>query len=293
MTMTTAIVTGATGFVGTYLITELLESGVSVTALFREGSPNISRLPSEVKIECDFAKLEPADVFYHLAWEDASGVGRGNAVTQSRNAELTLAALETAHRIGCGKFVALGTVYEKFAPQIRAAGKFGGSDFYVLSKDYTHAMTEKLALKLAVPFVWAEICHPVGQLIKPEQMMAYVISNLLGGKSPAFGPAKTLYDIVAVEDVALGLRLLGEYGLKNREYYIGSGNPRVLAAYLEDVRQILETETSVGIGERPADGLCFEESWFDIAPIAEETGYEPKVSFEQAVRNVADWVKTK
>jgi nucleoside-diphosphate-sugar epimerase len=289
--MKNAIVTGATGFVGVHLVTDLLSRGVRVTALCRENSPNLERLPSEAeKVYC-LDKLPKADVFYHLAWEGASGPGRGDAALQARNAELTLRALMTAHQINCGKFVALGTVYENLAPQIKESGKAGAPDFYILSKEYAHSVANQLAYKLGMEFIWCKICHPIGRFIKPEQLMAVVVSGLLGGVTPAFGSAATVFDIVAVEDIARGLRLLGGCGpLPGREYYIGSGAPKSLRDWLEETRRILGSDVLIGFGERPDDGLRFNESWFDIAPLAEATGYAPRVGFADAVKTVKEWI---
>jgi nucleoside-diphosphate-sugar epimerase len=118
--------------------------------------------------------------------------------------------------------------------------------------------------------------------------MACVIASLQAKKSPPLGPCTALYDIVAVEDVAYGLALIGEAaGLKHREYYIGSGKPKPLRAWLAEARQALGAQAPLGFGAKEDDGLRFEEGWFDIAPLQEDTGYAPRVSFAEAVRNVA------
>jgi nucleoside-diphosphate-sugar epimerase len=287
-----AIVTGATGFIGVHLVAELLTHGSRVTALCLKDDPALSRLPTEVGIEYDMQDLPEADVFYHLAWQSASGQGRGDALIQSRNACMTVDALLTSYRLGCRRFVALGTIYEKLAPQIIASGKVGGADFYILSKEYAHSMANQLGYKLGIEFAWCTICHPIGRLIKPEQMMASVVSKLLEGTSPPLGPCLTTYDIVAVEDVAQGLRLLGEAGeLSQRAYYIGSGSPKPLRAWLEEARRVLGAGIPLGFGEREDDGLRFDESWFDISPLQRDTGYAPLTGFAGAVQNVAQSMK--
>jgi len=290
----TAIITGATGFVGVHLVEELQSHNVDVTALCREGSQNMDRLPPGVETAYHLDDLPSADVFYHLAWEGASGIGRGDATLQARNAELTLHSLLAAHRLRCSRFVALGTIYENFASQIKASATSGSADFYILSKEYAHSMANQLAYKVDMDFVWCKICHPIGRFIKPEQMMAFVISSLLAGVKPSFGPALTSYDIIAVEDVAQGLYLVGCCeSLTKWEYYIGSGFPQPLYKWLEETRNILDVNVPIGIGEKPDDRLQFDENWFDIMPLATETGYAPTVSFARAVDNVARWVKHK
>jgi nucleoside-diphosphate-sugar epimerase len=281
--MKSAIVTGAAGFLGTHLVNELLLHNIEVTALCREGSRNLERLPVGVRIEYRLDALPRADVFYHLAWESASGAGRANAELQSRNAVFTVIALEAAARIGCGKFIALGTVYEKLSGQVTASGAFGGSDFYILSKEYAHVMADKLAYKLGIDFMWCTVCHPFGRYVKREQMLASVVDRLRRGETVEFGLGTEYYDITAAEDLAYGLRLAGEKEAWRREYYIGSGEPRTLREYLEETRQILETDTPVIYGARPDDGLRFDRGWFDITPISRDADYAPKKQFAEMV----------
>ena len=285
--MKSAIVTGATGFIGIHLVEELLACGVRVSALCRENSPNRDRLPHTVEVFADMEALPKADVFYHLAWDGASGSERRDALKQEINTGLALRAQLCALNCGCGRFIALGTIYERLAPQIMASKNFGGSDFYILSKSYAHSMANQLAYMLKQEFVWCTICHPIGRLMKRDQLMAIVISDLLAGKKPALGPARTYYDIVAVEDVARGLRLLGQTERVGREYYIGSGSPKPLYEWLEQARLALGADTALGIGALPDDGLRFDKRWFDIAPLKALTGYAPQVGFERAVATAA------
>jgi nucleoside-diphosphate-sugar epimerase len=294
--MKTAIVTGAAGFVGVHLCEELVSNGILVTAICRTGGSAINRLPHEVTvINCNmdsYATLSDinADVFYHLAWDGATGEGRGNARLQSQNVQWTFEALEAAKRLGCGKFIAAGTVYERLLSQIIGHNGFRQADFYLLSKQYAHSMCAKLAAKIGIEFVWATFFHPIGKYIKCEQMMAYAIKGLLDNIAPTFGPAREPYDITAVENIAYGLCLLGEKQLSKNEYYIGSGSPKILLEYLEEAKAILRSDTVLKIGGRSDDGMRFDFSWYDTSALVDDTGYIPKASFEQAVRNTANYL---
>ncbi|MBC5743051.1 NAD(P)-dependent oxidoreductase [Lachnospiraceae bacterium MD308] len=295
--MKSAIVTGATGFIGTHLCSELLKNNIKVTGLARKDSGNIKRLQDVNLVWCgmddyDSFEGEKADTFYHLAWEGATGIGRDDEELQVKNITRTMKALKAAKRSGCRRFVALGTVYENLVPQILMESRHRKPDFYLLSKQSSHHICTKLAEKLGIEFVWATIFQPIGRYIKKEQVMTYAIASLLSGEPPEFGPAMEPYDITAVEDIAYGLRLLGECRLTRKEYYIGSDSPMLMKEYLKRARKVLGVDTELKIGARADDGLRFSYDWYDISPIKKDTGYSIHVGFEQAVVNVAEWVKS-
>ncbi len=293
--MKKAYVTGASGFVGTHLCEELKKNGYEVNAIVRPGSLNTERLGEIKIISCgmdDYDKLigDSADVFFHLAWEGTTGTGRDDEDLQIRNIQRTAAALRAAKRLGCKRFVALGTVYEKLVPQILAEPLHRKADFYLLAKHSAHEMCIKLAEKLEIEFVWATIFQPLGKYIKHDQVMAYTINSLIAGTSPKYGPAREPYDILAVEDLAMGLRLIGECNGPKKEYYIGSGSPMLMKDYLEKTKEVLNSDTELNIGAMPDDGLRFSFDWYDIISLQEDTGYAPKTGFDQAVRNAAEWL---
>lgn len=296
--MKSAIVTGATGFIGTHLCKELIKNHIRVTGLIRHDSTNVARLPDDVGIiRCsmdDYGTFSgsSADTFYHLAWEGATGAGRDDEALQVRNILRTVEALKAAKRAGCKRFVALGTVYENLVNQILSEPQHRKADFYLLSKQSAHYMCLKLAQKLDIEFVWATIFQPIGRYIKREQVMAYTINGLISGSIPEFGPAREPYDITAVEDIAYGLRLLGACDLSRTDYYIGSGKPMLMKDYLQQTKDILKVDTGLGFGVRPDDGLRFSFDWYDISAICKDTGYSAKTGFDQAVRSVANWIRS-
>ncbi len=295
--MRTAIVTGATGFIGTHLCRELTGNNIKVTGLARHDSIHTERLKDADVIWCgmdDYDGLEgaAADTFYHLAWDGTTGAGRDDEELQAKNILRTIKALKAAKRVGCKRFVALGTVYENLVPQILSDRVHRRSDLYLLSKQSAHYMCLKLASKLNIEFVWATIFQPIGKYIKKEQVMTYTVAGLLSGDPPEFGPAMEPYDITAVEDIAYGLRLLGECDLSKREYYIGSGAPMLMKEYLQRTKAVLKSNTPLRIDALEDDGLRFSFDWYDITDLQKDTGYHIQTGFDKAVLNVADWVRS-
>ena len=298
--MKRAIITGATGFIGVHLVNELLSHNVEVIALHHQGDKDINRLPAETTtITCsmdDYTKLPGLlddngfDAFIHLAWEGATGPGRADEAIQTKNAYRTLEALKAAKAVGCKKFVGVGTVYENFYSQMAEAPSFRNPAFYIMGKKFTRDMARQLAYKLEIEFTWCTFCHPVGKLIKPDQLLAYAIKSLLDGTSPTFGPAKDWFDIVHVEDLATGLYLAAKNNLSYPACFIGSGKPRVLSDYLNELPKILGVDLTVGIGERPDDGLRFDKNWLDATQFIKDTGFAPKYDYSRIVLDVRDYL---
>ena len=81
--MDKAIVTGATGFIGKFLVRELIKQGVDVIAVVRKNSKNISEIESlPVKIiKCNVSNFKflpdliterDIDAVFHFAWQGVS-----------------------------------------------------------------------------------------------------------------------------------------------------------------------------------------------------------------------------
>jgi nucleoside-diphosphate-sugar epimerase len=296
--MKKTIISGATGFLGFHLSAALIKQGIDVFALTRRGTANAARLPKGVTvIPCDMDEYEKLpellngtqpDIFYHLAWEGATGPGRADAELQTLNVQRTLSALIAAKASGCKKFIAAGTVYENFYEQMVSAPVFRNASFYIMAKRFARDMARQLALKAGIDFVWCTFCHPVGRYMKPEQLFAYAVKSLMEGNSPAFGPAEDFFDVIDAEDLAYGLYLAGEKNVSQSEYFIGSGEARPLKEYLAALPQILGVNTDVRIGQKPDDGMRFDPRWFDGEKFEKDTGFKAKVSFEEAIRRLKE-----
>lgn len=48
---------------------------------------------------------------------------------------------------------------------------------------------------------------------------------------------------------------------------------------------------AIKIGARADDGLKYDLEWFDASALIEDTGYMPRISFDQGVLNTINWMK--
>lgn len=301
--MKTAIVTGAAGFVGYHLTANLQEKGIRVIALCRPGSDNNRRLSEFSNIEIietdisrilelsEVLKRYSPDTFYHLAWEGTTGEKRGDYHVQLANVRDTCDAYICASESGCRKFVVAGTVYEYLTQQVLSAEKFTPLSYYVMAKHYAYESIHELSKKVGLDFTWCRFCQPIGKYIKLNQLMAYMVSEIKDGRRPQFGTAENPFDMMAVEDLAEALYLAGECTLKKRQYYIGSGHPRMLKEYLIEAGKCIDSQVELVFGERPDDGLRFDYDWLDSSEFDSETGFVVRHCFVDGVYRVGNWVE--
>lgn len=296
--MKKVIITGGSGFVGYHLVSELCSQGVVVYAVCRLGSDTASRLEqfNNVKlIYCDLDEIHRLpeilserefDAFYHLAWEGASGPLRDDYLTQVKNIKWTGMVANVAKELSCDKLIIAGTVCELQCDAILQSNQFIKSSFYLLSKRSAYELIDRLCLKLNLTLVWCAFYHPIGKFNKENQLIANTIQSLLREETPKFGPADQWFDVIAVEDLAHAFVLAGEKQLSKTWYFIGSGSPRVLRAYLERTRELIAPEVPMEFSYYLSDGLPMQEQWLAIFPFSKETGYRPKYSFDEAIINI-------
>ena len=78
--MKSAVITGATGMIGSSLIDYLIKEGVRVTAIVRPQSKRKAMIPNhplvnvvecelDALVTCDIRTIGDTDVFFHLAWD--------------------------------------------------------------------------------------------------------------------------------------------------------------------------------------------------------------------------------
>ena len=118
----TYIVTGATSFIGSRLIADLLSQGNKVYAVCRPNSKNISNLVphddlSIIQIDYDSIReidklIRKGDVFINLAWKGTNHEERNNEEINRTNIANTLDAMKAAKRMGCKLFVESGSQAE-------------------------------------------------------------------------------------------------------------------------------------------------------------------------------------
>lgn len=301
--MKTAVVTGANGFVGTWLVKELVENDVQVYAVIKDEQENISMFDGLHNVKIVYCELDSIrslpekigvkgiDAFYHLAWVGAGGALRADYTVQLNNAKYSCDAAYAAKQMECKKFLCAGTITENIVDSTLGMDNVSQNMMYGISKKTTHLMLNTYCKMIDMPLVWMQFSNIYGPGNFSGNLISYTMTELINGRRPAFSAGTQPYDFIYIKDLVQMAYLLGFMAVPERTYFLGSGSSRLLCEYLSQIPQILGDGCEVGIGERPEDGIKYEKEWFDTENLKRDTGFTAKYTFEDGIKETYKWIK--
>lgn len=301
--MKNVIVTGGTGFIGSWLIDYLLSQGVYVCAIVR----NKSRLlrdfvsnPNFTYIEKDLDSVSVHDLivrewdcFYHLAWDGVSSVQKNNSELQINNIITALNMMRLAKEVGCKKFIASGTVAEYVFSEgpMDFSKKQTPNDFYGAAKVSTHFFLDVESERIDMPYIWAVLPSTFGERREDNNIITYTIRSLLMKEIPQYGSLDQMWDFLYVGEVVRALFLLGQSGRTGKTYGIGSGDHRTLKEYITTVRDMIDPTLPLGIGANSFRTKQLMSSCVDIEELTNDTGFTPVITFEKGIEKTIEYFK--
>lgn len=291
-----AIVTGATGFIGSWLITELIQEKYEVVAIARDKTKLLPEILEsfqckiiEKKIEdleyADFDTEKSYDIFFHLGWGGVSPEQKNDVDLQVKNILLSIKALEVCNQIGCKKFIAAGTVAEYAFGDgiIDVNAQQSPNDIYGAAKVATYYFLNVRARQLKKAFNWIIIPSTYGERRRDNNIITYTINSLLNGERPQYGDMKQMWDFLYVGEVVRAIRLIGEKGVNGKTYGIGSGDYRPLYDYITRIKDLINPNVEIGVGEIAQMSAQTTSSCVDIYDLKKDTGFTPMVSFDDGI----------
>jgi len=119
----------------------------------------------------------------------------------------------------------------------------------------------------------------------------YVIDKLLKKEKPVLTKCEQMWDYLNCHDAARALYLLGGHGINREIYNIGGGAARPLREYVEILRDQIDKGLPLGIGEREYAPEQIMYLCADISTLARDTGFYPRISFENGILETINWCK--
>jgi dihydroflavonol-4-reductase len=282
----TALVTGATGFLGGHVARSLAGRGGNVRVLVRPGRETeqlnglqVERVAGDLRDPASLAAaMEGVDTVYHVAadyrlWaRDPKEIYESN-VTGTRN------MLQAAKHAGVTKFVYTSTVATVAVPNggsLPSEATASSLDQMIGHYKRSKWLAEQEALSAAragMPVVIVNPTTPVGPGDAKPTPTGRTVVDFLNGRMPAY--VETGLNWVPVEDAAAGHLLAAERGVVGQRYILGGENL--------SLKQVLDM-LAVASGRR-APGIRLPHmaalaAGYGDAAISRLLGREPRIPLE-------------
>ncbi|MCL2295440.1 MAG: NAD(P)-dependent oxidoreductase [Spirochaetes bacterium] len=297
--MKTIVITGATGMIGSTLARYVLEQEMEVLCVVRKKTARLGNLPQSKRLKIIYADLSEYnhleisgtyDVFYHFAWGETFGVSRNCASAQVINIQYTLDAVRLAKRLGCKKFIGIGSQAECgiISEPLKAEMPVNPESAYGITKYAAGKLSRLLCAQLGMQFNWVRILSIFGPKDGNHTLIMYTINELQAGRSPEFTKCEQIWDYLYCDDAARALLAVGEKGFSGKTYPLGSGKEKKLSEYLELIRDIVAPDISLQFGKKEYYPHQPMYLCADISELTADTGWKPEISFEEGIRKIIE-----
>ena len=304
--MNRAIITGATGTVGTAIIQELIKKNVEVLVFCRSDSKRISQIPQSPLVTIKSCSLDELanvendtqkkyDTFYHLAWEGTTGEARDDYHLQNKNVKYALDAVRAAKRFGCETFIGVGSQaeYGRVEGMIHPDTPTFPTMGYGIGKLSAGLFTRQAAHKMGLKHIWVRILSIYGPNDGAQNIITSTIKKLLASEVPQLTKGDQMWDFLYNEDAAKAFVLLGDKGIDGKTYVLGSGKVRRLREYIEDLRDVVSPKSDLAFGAidyYPHQVMYLQA---DIKDLVQDTGWSPTVDFKEGIQKLLHWIQAK
>jgi dihydroflavonol-4-reductase len=283
--LSTVLVTGASGFVGSAIAAALRARGAEVRVLARPSSPRANLDPADTIFEGDLrdraslaAALKGVRFLFHAA-ADYRLWAKDPEEIRRNNVEGTRLIMEEALRAGVERIVYTSSVATLRLEEGVAAtedhplAEGEAIGVYKQSKVAAERLVEAMVRRDSLPAVIVNPSTPIGPRDIRPTPTGRIIVEAASGRMPAF--VETGLNLVHVDDVAAGHLAALDRGRIGERYILGGENV-FLARMLADIAQL--------VGRRPPSLKLPRSALYPIAygaqALARIRGAEPFITVD-------------
>lgn len=294
--MRSAIVSGATGLVGSATAIELATRGIEVLALGRRNLGEVGKrkflnagvaylkldmgeihlLPKRILEEGRFTVRDC--VFFHFAWSGINRLTDGDLSTQLTNAVATAKLVEVAEEIGCKKVVLAGTMQETHLERFLngETSRFSSTNQqnYAIAKMAARDMSRIVAYLKRIDLVHTRMSVPLDFSLERGGYVAKTLREILLGHDYSQPESDEIVDVIALDEAAEAYLRIGASDLRAGDFYIGSSRPLRLRDLFSQFEKLVAGRAAEMRIDESAQNL------FDNTPLQRLVGFSPSKRIE-------------
>lgn len=296
------LVTGGTGFIGTYVVKTLQSEGNTLLLLSRkpEASVSLREMPAVDFIPGDLAHIDSwrheverfkPQATVHLAWESIPDY---DARTSVRNLNYGLNLITLLAEVGCESVICTGSCWE-YGEQ---SGELSedmipkSSNAFTAAKNAFHFLGREIAKENNMQFVWTRLFFVYGPGQRETSLIPHVINRAQKGEPPEIKAPSAKNDFVYVEDVARAICTIVKRPPKYGVYNIGSGSATSVQQIVETIYDKLNLSDRYSPANNPVDSSPVD-LWADISKIKQDFGWKPETSIDEGIQKVINFMLRK
>jgi nucleoside-diphosphate-sugar epimerase len=295
--VSTVLVTGGSGFIGSHCLGTLVAHGLDVHAV-RAGRPGIEAdgvtwHTADLLEEPDIARLVEAvrpRYLLHLAWVATPGVFP-SSVENFRWTQASLSLYRAFAESGGRRVVTAGTSYEydwRYGYCSEAVTPLVPDSVYGTCKKALSDLVAVLAERHGLSNAWARVFFLYGPREYRERLVSSVILNLLRGTPAKCSHGEQIRDYLHVQDVAdafVSILLSDVTGPVN----IGSGSAVTLKSIVKAIGEKLQRPELVELGAIPARENDAPLVVADVGRLTAEVGWRPAIPLDEGLDRTIEW----
>jgi UDP-glucose 4-epimerase len=293
-------VTGATGFLGSYVAEDLVAQGHDVAVLSRPGTKPwrlaaiLDRLAviegtldDPTALENGLRSFAP-DAIVHMAWR---GVGNSerNSKDQVRNIADAVELADLAADAGATIFVGAGSQAE-YGPYDRVIAESDAprpTTFYGIAKLASGLMVERRCAERKLRFAWLRIFSTYGPKDGESWLIPSLIRTLRANEHMALTACEQRWGFLHARDAAAAVRLVLASPAAQGIYNLGAPDAPQLRDTVMRLRDLIGAG-ELGFGEVPYRPDQVMVLAADVTRL-QALGWRPAIGLDQGLRETIAW----
>jgi UDP-glucose 4-epimerase len=290
----TALVTGASGFIGGHLLARLSRSGVEVHAVSRRPPAGDVRAQWHTGDLADFDAVRRVvsstspNLVFHLAGDPRASRALSVVLpTFSANLVSTVNLLTAiAESNPAARVVLTGSLEEPTAGDVTASSPYAASK--LAARSYGRLFNETMGLAVIVLRVFM-VYGPRQKDVK--KLVPYVILSLLRGERPQLASGSRAVDWVYVEDVVDAfIAAAATADVASASVDVGSGSACSIKSLVERLVEMIDPRIKPEFGAI-ADRALEQVRVADIEAAAAAIGWRPQVGLDDGLTRTVRWYR--